>query len=93
VLLEAVEELFVDIRKELHFFIKGGIQLYLIEVHWSILLLSWFGLHHHNPTAILGSMIIELHGNFLLLLELIAYQRQGHEERACHEDHGTKVRV
>jgi hypothetical protein len=38
-------------------------------------------------------MIIELHGDVLLLVGLIAYQRQGHEERAGHEDHRAKVGV
>jgi hypothetical protein len=93
VLLEAVEELFVDIRKELHLRLNGGIRLYLIEGYRSILFLSWFALHHHHATTILGFMIIELHGDVLLLLGLIANERQGHEERACHEDHGAKVRV
>ena len=67
--------------------------MYLIEGYWCILILSWFGLHHHHATAILGSIIIELHGNVLLFLGLIANQRQGHEKRACHEDHGAKVLV
>jgi hypothetical protein len=84
VLLEAVEELFVDIWEELNLCLNRGIRLKLIEGRWSTLLLSWFSLHHHHATAMLGSVIIELHGDVLLLLGLIANQRQGHEERACH---------
>ena len=93
VLLKTVEELFIDIWQELHLWLRGGIQLCLIEGHWSLILISWIGLHHLNATVIIRSMIIELHGDVLLLFGLIANQRQWHEERACHDDHGEKVCV
>jgi hypothetical protein len=34
-----------------------------------------------------------LHGDVPLLIWLIANQWQGHEERACHEDHRAEIGV
>ena len=83
-LLEAVEELFVDIREEFHLYLF--VRCLLVNPCEGRLLL-------HDATAIHGGMIIERHGDVLLLIGLIANQRQGHEEGACHEDHRAEVGV
>jgi hypothetical protein len=80
-LLETVEELFIDIRKEIQLDLTGC-NLHLFFLSLPI-----------RPIFILRSMTIEIHGDVLLLLGLIADKRQWHEERTCHQNHRTEIGV